>query len=69
MLGSRSFYAKLGNIVYEFQDKAFRDWYVTHTDATIVLAKYVYRDFHCKTVKISHHTFRKFKEFMGNAYK
>lgn len=69
MLGSRSFYAKHGEIIYAFQDKVFRDWYIQNTDAVIISAKSVYNDYHCNTVKINHHTFRKFKEFMGNAYK
>lgn len=45
MLGSRSFYALWHNMVFEFQCKAFRDWFIKNSDAEFISSKDAYRLF------------------------
>lgn len=55
MLGSRSFYALWHGIVFEFQNKTFRDWFVANGEAEIILSKDAYRNYDCRNfIKVSY---------------
>lgn len=62
MLGSRSFYALWHGMIFEFQNKAFRDWFVANGDAEIISSKDVYRSYDFRNfIKVSHHCYKRSK--------
>ena len=62
MLGGRSFYALWNGMIFEFQDKAFRDWCINNGDAVFISSKDAYRSYDCRNfIKVSHHCYKKSK--------
>ena len=65
MLGSRSFYALWHGMIFEFQDKRFRDWFINTSDAEYISSKDAYYNYDCRDfIKVSHHCYKKSKAWI-----
>ena len=59
MFGSRSFYALWHGLIFEFQDKAFRDWCIDNSDAVFISSKDAYANYDCRNfIRVSHHHYK-----------
>ena len=59
MLGSRSFYAVWHGMVFEFQTKAYRDWFIANGGADYISSKDAYAKYDCrKFIKVSHNCYK-----------
>ena len=60
MFGSRSFYALWNNMIFEFQDKAFRDWFIDTSDAVFISSKDAYANYDCRNfIQVSHQCYKR----------